>query len=84
MVVVVVVVVALEDLDFRPLRPPGDCCCPGAPLPNGTPPGAHTSLCRHAVEGVSSSALPGRSKVPLTHRAARSGSCWSGARGECA
>ena len=59
---------------LRPLRPPGDCCCPGTPLPSGTPPGAHTSLCLHAVEGGSSSALPGRSRVPLTHRAATNGS----------
>ena len=57
-----------------PLRPPGGCCCPGTPLPNGTPPGAHTALCLHAVDGDSSSALLGRSRVPLTHRAATNGS----------
>ena len=59
---------------LRPLRPPGEWCCPGTPLPNRTPPGAITSLCLHAVEGGSSSAFPGRSNVPLTHRAATNGS----------
>ena len=28
-----------------PRRPPGDCRCPGEPLPNGTPPVAITALC---------------------------------------
>ena len=53
-----------------PRIPPGDCCCPGEPLPNGTPPGAFTILSLHAVDGGSSSALSGRSRLPLTHRAA--------------
>ena len=35
---------------LRPLMPPGECCCLGSPLPNGTPPGAVTALCLHAVE----------------------------------
>ena len=38
---------------------PGDCPKPGGPLPNGTPPGACTALCLHAVEGGSSSMLSG-------------------------
>ena len=42
-----------------PRRPPGDCCCPGEPLPRGTPPGAVTILSLHAVDGGSSSAWSG-------------------------
>ena len=61
-----------------PLLPPGPGDCPG------TPPGARTSLCWSAVDGCSSSALFGRIKVPLTHRAAITGTCGSGAIGECA
>ena len=60
---------------FRPRRPPGDCCCPGEPLPNVTPPGAVTALCLQAVDGRSSSALSGRTRLPFTHRAAVRG-CW--------
>ena len=50
---------------FRPRRPPGGCCCPGEPLPNGTPPGAMTILCLHAVDGGSSSVLSGRDEVTI-------------------
>ena len=35
---------------------PGDLPNPGGLLPNATPPGALTALCRHAVDGGSSSA----------------------------
>ena len=38
-----------------------------------TPPGAMTVLCLHAVDGGSSSVLWGRTRLPLTHRAAGRG-----------
>ena len=50
---------------FRPRRPPGDCCCPGEPLPNGTPPGAMTTLCLHAVDGVLFISIIGSDEVAI-------------------
>ena len=60
---------------------PGDLPKSGGPLPNATPPGALTALCRHAVDGGSSSALSGRTRLPLTHRAPGMGDCGACARG---
>ena len=39
------------------------------------PPGALTALCWHAVDGGSSSALSGRTRLPLIHRAPDMGGC---------
>ena len=69
----VAVEVVVEGHKNLPRRPPGDCCCPGEPLPNVTPPGAMNVLCLHAVDGGSSSALSGLTRLPLTHRAAARG-----------
>ena len=45
---------------------PGDLPKLRGPLPNATPPGAHTALCRHAVDGGASSASLGRTRHKIT------------------